>query len=59
MSDAADKVPKKQAAFWLEYSQQLATAIRYPEALAAINRALELDPDYFEARKRKQRLETL
>ena len=29
------------------------------EALAAINRALELDPDYFEALKRKKRLEAM
>jgi tetratricopeptide (TPR) repeat protein len=124
---STNEARKKQAAFWLEYSQQLSTAIRYPEALAAaeralaldetnapawyvrgtcqamlaryeaaaadfekalaldaryapawdgkawvlgiegkkaealaaINRALELDPDYFEARKRKQRLEAL
>ncbi len=29
------------------------------EALLAINRALELDPDYFEAVKRKKRLEAM
>jgi tetratricopeptide (TPR) repeat protein len=29
------------------------------QALAAVNRALELDPDYFEAQKRKKRLEVL
>ena len=29
------------------------------EALAAINRALELDPEYYDARKRKQRLEKI
>ncbi len=29
------------------------------EALAAVNRALELDPEYFDAIKRKKRLETL
>ena len=34
---------KKQAAFWLEYSQQLSTAIRYVEALAAAERAVQLD----------------
>ena len=33
---------KKQAAFWLEYSQQLSTAIRYGEALAAAERAVQL-----------------
>ncbi len=32
---------------------------RRDEALAAVNRALELDPDYFDALKRKKRLETL
>jgi hypothetical protein len=29
------------------------------EALAAINKALELDPEYFEALKRKRRLEAM
>jgi len=29
---------------------------RKDEALAAVNRALELDPDYFEAQRRKKRL---
>jgi tetratricopeptide (TPR) repeat protein len=29
------------------------------EALAAINRALELDPEYFEAQKRKKRIEAM
>jgi tetratricopeptide (TPR) repeat protein len=29
------------------------------EALAAVNRALELDPEYYDARKRKQRLEKM
>jgi len=32
---------------------------RRDEALAAVNRALELDPEYFDAIKRKKRLETL
>jgi len=32
---------------------------RRDEALAAVNRALELDPEYFDAMKRKERLETL
>src|SRR5713226_9454336 len=40
---------KKQAAFWLEYSQQLSTAIRYAEALAAAERAVELDETSAEA----------
>ena len=34
---------KKQAQFWLEYSQQLSNTIRYTEALAAIERSLALD----------------
>lgn len=49
----------KQAQFWLEYSQQLSGTIHYTEALAAVNRALELDPEYFDAIKCKKRLETL
>ena len=32
---------------------------RQAEALAAVNRALELDPEYFDAQKRKQRLEKM
>jgi tetratricopeptide (TPR) repeat protein len=32
---------------------------RREEALAAVNRALELDPDYFDAVKRKKRLEAM
>ena len=32
---------------------------RKDEALAAINRALELDPEYFEAQKRKKRIEAM
>ncbi len=32
---------------------------RKTEALAAVNRALELDPEYFEAAKRKERLEAM
>ena len=34
---------RKQAAFWLDYSQQLSTAIRYVEALRAIEHAIALD----------------
>ena len=34
---------KEQAIFWLEYSQQLSTAIRYAEALRAAERAVALD----------------
>lgn len=40
---------KKQAAFWLEYSQQLSTAIRYNEALKAAERAVKLDETNAEA----------
>jgi tetratricopeptide (TPR) repeat protein len=32
---------------------------RKEEALAAVNRALELEPEYFDAEKRKRRLEAL
>ncbi len=39
----SDDARKKQAAFWLEYSQQLSTAIRYIEALAAAERSMTLD----------------
>jgi tetratricopeptide (TPR) repeat protein len=48
-SDQQD-AQKKQAAFWIEYSQQLSTAIRYTEALAAAERAVALDADNAEAR---------
>ncbi len=41
---------KEQARFWLEYSQELSGAIRYREALAAIERALALDPTSVESR---------
>ncbi len=41
---------KKQATFWLEYSQQLSTAIRYVEALRAAERAVALDETSSEAR---------
>jgi tetratricopeptide (TPR) repeat protein len=40
---------KKQAAFWLEYSRELSTAIRYTEALAAAERAVALDGSNAEA----------
>jgi molybdenum cofactor cytidylyltransferase len=39
---------KEQAHFWLNYSQQLSAAIRYHEALNAIERALALDPENVE-----------
>ena len=41
---------KEQATFWLEYSQQLSTAIRYAEALRAAERAMALDETSAEAR---------
>ncbi|GCE46581.1 tetratricopeptide repeat protein [Thermosporothrix hazakensis] len=40
---------KKQAAFWLEYSQHLSNAIRYVEALSAAEKAVALDPTNTEA----------
>lgn len=40
----------KQAVFWLDYSEQLSTAIRYTEALAAVERAVKLDPESARAR---------
>lgn len=45
----ADDTRKKQATFWLEYSQQLSTAIRYSEALTAAERAVKLDEQSAEA----------
>jgi tetratricopeptide (TPR) repeat protein len=41
---------KKQAAFWLDYSHQLSTAIRYVEALRAVEQAIALDESNAEAR---------
>jgi len=40
---------KKQALFWLEYSQKLAAEIRYGTALAAVEKALALDKTNVEA----------
>src|SRR5215472_15718484 len=40
---------QKQAAFWLDYSQRLSTAIRYTEALKAAERAVQLDASNAEA----------
>ena len=40
---------KEQAAFWIDYRQQLSTAIRYVEALAAAERAIQLDESSAEA----------
>src|SRR5258708_21425839 len=47
--DMEQDTRKKQAAFWLEYCQQLSTAIRYVEALSAVERALALDETCVEA----------
>ncbi len=44
-----DERREKQAAFWLEYSRELSTAIRYAEALAAAERAVALDESSAEA----------
>jgi tetratricopeptide (TPR) repeat protein len=41
--DKQEDTQKQQAKFWLDYSQQLSTAIRYVEALAAAERAVRLD----------------
>lgn len=38
-----------QARFWLEYSQQLSTSIRYTEALKAAEKATTLAPAWAEA----------
>lgn len=45
-----DEQRKQQATFWLEYSHQLATSIRYTEALRAVERSLALDDTNAEAR---------
>ncbi|HEX3641517.1 MAG TPA: hypothetical protein VHV10_09520 [Ktedonobacteraceae bacterium] len=47
MMDADTK--RKQAAFWLDYSQQLSTAIRYVEALMTDERGIALDETNTEA----------
>lgn len=49
MAANEDEQRKKQAAFWLEYSQTLSTTIRYSEALAAAERAVALDGQNAEA----------
>ena len=48
--DKQEDRQKQQAKFWLDYSQQLSTAIRYVEALAAAERAVRLDEGSAEAR---------
>lgn len=40
---------KKQALFWLDYSQQLSNSIRYAEALTAAQRSVKLDASNAEA----------
>jgi tetratricopeptide (TPR) repeat protein len=47
--DKQEDTRKQQARFWLEYSQQLSTAIRYAEALKAAERAVTLDETNAEA----------
>jgi tetratricopeptide (TPR) repeat protein len=47
--DKQDDTRRQQAKFWLDYSQQLSTAIRYVEALAAAERAIRLDKTSAEA----------
>lgn len=49
MNSQEQEQRKQQAAFWLDYSQQLSTAIRYVEALAAAERAVALDETSTEA----------
>jgi tetratricopeptide (TPR) repeat protein len=48
--DKQEETRRQQAKFWLDYSQQLSTAIRYIEALAAAERAVRLDEANAEAR---------
>jgi len=43
MDNNTQNVRQQQARFWLDYSQQLSTSIRYVEALAAAERAIALD----------------
>ncbi len=47
--DKQEETRRQQAKFWLDYSQQLSTAIRYVEALAAAERAVGLDETSAEA----------
>lgn len=47
--DKQEDTRRQQAKFWLDYSQQLSTAIRYVEALAAAGRAVSLDESSAEA----------
>lgn len=49
MNTNEDELRRKQAAFWLEYSHQLNTTIRYTEALTAVERSLALDDTNAEA----------
>ena len=49
ISEENPEQQKQQAAFWLDYSHQLAANIRYSEALAAVERSLELDAGNAEA----------
>jgi tetratricopeptide (TPR) repeat protein len=49
MENNEHNMRQQQTRFWLDYSHQLATAIRYVEALAAVERALALDETNAEA----------
>ncbi|GCE17056.1 tetratricopeptide repeat protein [Dictyobacter kobayashii] len=48
MEETSD-AQRKQALFWLDYSQQLSNSIRYAEALTAAQRSVRLDPANAEA----------
>jgi tetratricopeptide (TPR) repeat protein len=47
--DKQEETRRQQAKFWLDYSQQLSTTIRYVEALTAAERAVRLDETSAEA----------
>ncbi len=49
MTESDERIRQQQGIFWLERSQQLSTAIRYVEALAAVERAVTLLPQNAEA----------
>lgn len=53
------KLDEKSVPAWDGKAWVLGIMGKKEEALAAINRALELDPDYFEAVKRKKRLDAM
>ena len=57
--NAALKLDEESVPAWDGKAWVLGILGKKEEALAAIHRALELDPDYFEAVKRKKRLEAM